>query len=451
MGVNPAARPLQRILGLGFGLAVLFGNTVGVGILRLPGTVAAALGDRTLILVAWILGGAYVLMCAIAGAELAAALPEAGGFRVYARRALGEPVGYGIAWCDWLCSVVAVALVSVTAVTFLGALIPPVADYPRTIAVAIIALLTVGHWIGLRVGASLTTFISAALGVMLLLLVISCLLAAPEHRPADLPLPQAANAAPLFSVAMLMTAVPAMRSILTAYDGWYGPIYMAEENRQPARTLPRAMIGGAALVVGLYLSINLAILHVLPLQVLAESTLPAADAARLVLPRGGEQLVTIISLMTVLSLINTTLLVAPRIVFAISRDGLFWRKASEVSESGTPRMALLLTATVAALLVVTGSFEQFVALYSVLFLFLYISAFLAVFVLRYREPSLPRPFKAPGFPFTTGIVLLGSLAFLAAAVAEDPRSGNIGVLFLAGCVGAYARVNRARKLRAATA
>jgi len=95
------SRPLGRILGLGFGLAIAFGTMVGVGILRLPGTVAAALGDCTLIILFWTLGGLYTLMCAVAVAELAAMIPETGGFRVYARRAFGEGFGFAIGWIDW--------------------------------------------------------------------------------------------------------------------------------------------------------------------------------------------------------------------------------------------------------------------------------------------------------------------------------------------------------------
>lgn len=97
-----AARPLLRILGLGFGLALVFGNMIGVGILRLPGMVAASLGDRWLILLFWALGGLYALIGAVAVAELAAMIPETGGFRVYVRRAFGERFGFAIGWCDWL-------------------------------------------------------------------------------------------------------------------------------------------------------------------------------------------------------------------------------------------------------------------------------------------------------------------------------------------------------------
>jgi APA family basic amino acid/polyamine antiporter len=224
---------------------------------------------------------------------------------------------------------------------------------------------------------------------------------------------------------------------------------MAEENTDPARALPRSIIGGALLVIGLYLVINVALLHVLPLPVMAASQIPAADAARVVLPRGGAELITVVSLLTVLSLLNNMLLGAPRILYGLGRDGLLPGKAASVSAGGTPRVALALTSAMAVVLVLTGTFEQIIALTAVLFLLCYIAAFLAVFVLRRRLPDLPRPYRALGFPVSTAIVLCGSVAFLVAAVAEDPRSAVIAGLFLACCAPAYAWVSRGRRLRAA--
>jgi APA family basic amino acid/polyamine antiporter len=441
-------RPLQRILGLGFGLAMVFGTMVGVGILRLPGTVAAALGDRTLIMIAWGLGGLYALMGAVAVAELAAMIPEAGGFRVYARRAFGEGVGFAVGWVDWLACVATVAYGAVTAVTYLGALWRPAMTYPRAGAVLIVALFSAIHWIGLRIGRSVTATISVAIGLTLMVVIIGCFVVSAVAEPAAAPLPNTAASLPLMSMAMIFAVVPALRAVLTSYDGWYAPIYMAEENANPARTLPRAIIGGALLVVALYLLINVALLRTLPLHVLAGSDLPAADAARMIFPWGGMTLVTVISLLTVLSLLSNNLLMAPRVLFAIGRDGLLTEKTAFV-EGGTPRVALALSSAVAVVVIVTGSFEQIIALFAVLFLVLYVSAFLAVFVLRYRSPALPRPYKALGYPFSTAIVLIGSIAFLIAAIAEDPRSGLIATVFLACCAPAYVLTARSRRLRVA--
>jgi APA family basic amino acid/polyamine antiporter len=441
------ARPLRRILGVGFGLALVFGTMVGVGILRLPGTVAAALGDRTLIMVAWGLGGLYSLMGAVAVAELAAMIPETGGFRVYARRAFGDGVGFAVGWVDWLTNVASLAYVAVTAVAFCGALWPQATVFPRAAAILVLGVFTGVHWVGLRIGSSLTALISTAIGILLMILVVGCFVVPPAAAGAGPALAKTAASLPLMSLAMVFSMVPALRAILTAYDGWYTPIYMAEENTDPARTLPRAIIGGTFLVVALYLVINLAMLRVLPLPVLAASQLPAADAARVILPRGGAELVTVISLLTVLSLLNNILLAAPRVLFAIGRDGLITEKAAIVSRGGTPRIALALTSAAVVLVILTGSFDQIIALSAVLFLIYYSAAFLSVFVLRYRLPDLARPYKAWGYPFSTAIVLAGSIAFLVAAIAEDPRSGIIAAAFLASCAPAYAWLVRNRRLR----
>jgi APA family basic amino acid/polyamine antiporter len=444
---SPASRSLHRILGLGFGLALAFGTTVGVGILRLPGVVAAALGDRALIIVFWCLGGLYALMGAVAVAELAAMIPETGGFRVYARRAFGDGVGFVVGWCDWLTNVASLAYVAITTVTFLGILWPAATASPRVLAVAVLALFTGIHWMGLRLGSSLTAIISVSIALMLMVLVVCCFLVAPAAGVSVAPLAHTAASLPWISMAMLFAVVPALRAILTAFDGWYAPIYMAEESTEPARNLPRAIIGGALLIASLYLLINLAFLRALPVPALAASALPAADAARAVFSKGGATLVTVISLFTLLSLLNNILLETPRVLFAIGRDGLFTDKAALVSEGGTPRIALALTSAGVALVILTGTFEQVIALYAVLFLFSYVSAFLAVFVLRYREPTLPRPYKAFGYPFSTAIVLAGSLAFLVAAVVEDPRSGLIAAAFLGMCAPVYAWLARGRRLR----
>src|ERR1700685_4786704 len=131
-------------------------------------------------------------------------------------------------------------------------------------------------------------------------------------------------------------------------------------------------------------------LRVLPLPVLAASSLPATDAARVVLPRGGAELVTVISLLTVLSLINAIMLMTPRILLAIGRDGFFTKKAALVSAGGTPRVALAVSNAGAAALILSGTFEQIVAVAAGGFLLDYVSAYVALMVLRRKEPAMPR-------------------------------------------------------------
>lgn len=451
MATAPSAqRPLRRILGLGFGLAIAFGGTVGVGILRLPGTLAGALGDSRLIVLFWVLGGFYAVLGAVAVAELAAMLPRAGGFYVYARRAFGDGVGFVIGWSDWFNNVASIVYASMTATTFLAELWPLAGLHPRTVALAILATFTAFHWVGLRIGDAMTRIISVSVGVMLLTLVVACFLAAPVAPTAAPPLANTAIALPLMSLAMLTVVVTALRSVLVTYDGWYSPIYFAEECTSATANLPRALVGGTLLVAALYIVINIAFLRVLPLPVLAASKLPAAAAAGAVLPRGGALLVTVISLFTVLSLVNATLLMTPRILLAIGRDGFFARSAASVSASGTPRVALGVTSVMAAILIVTGTFEQIIALASILFLLNYLSAYAAMFVLRRTQPTAPRPYRAFGFPVTTAVVLVGSILFLVAAVTDGPIYGGIAAAMIAACVPLYWYIARQRRRAVAT-
>jgi APA family basic amino acid/polyamine antiporter len=155
--------------------------------------------------------------------------------------------------------------------------------------------------------------------------------------------------------------------------------------------------------------------------------------------------------MTVLSLINATLLMAPRILLAIGRDGFFTEKAALVSAGGTPRVALAVSSLGAAALILSGSFEQIIAIAAVLFLLMYVSGYTALFVLRRKEPATPRPYRAFGYPYTTAIVLVACLLLWIAAIVEDRRSAAIAGLLLIACAPVYAWIARRRRLSAAAA
>ena len=219
------------------------------------------------------------------------------------------------------------------------------------------------------------------------------------------PAPVSIMSLPLLSLGMVAALAAALRSVIVTYDGWYTSIYLAEEIVDAARAVPRAMIACALLVTALYLLINIGFLHALSLPALAASKLPAADAARAILPHGGAEFVTIVSLCTLLGLINAVLLGTPRIFYAIARD-LRIGSLVKVSEGGTPRVALGLTSVAAVLLILWGSLDELIALAAVLFVMNYVSGYSALFTLRWREPGLERPFRALGYPWATTVVLV---------------------------------------------
>src|SRR5271170_566653 len=421
---------LSRILGLGFGVAVIFGGTVGAGILRLPGTIAGQLGSFWPIMLVWLLGGGYALLGAISVAELGTAMPQAGGFYIYSKRAFGAPAGFAVGWADWLNNCAVVAYAAVAAAEYFGALVPGMAARQTSVALALVFLFCALHWTGLRLSSSLQQLTSSVTAVTFLLLAAACLLHSVRANTAVV---SAGFTRGTGLLQMLVPVVAAVRAIVVTYDGWYEAIYFTEEDTDVSKHLPRAMIGGVGIVLGLYLLMNLAFLHVLSIPALAASKLPAADAARIVFPAWGGSFVTVLSLLTLLSLINAVLLGAPRILLAIGRDGLFTERAARVGPGGTPRVALLLSAATTAILIASGSFEAIIAVAAILVAAMYCVNYIAVIVLRLREPEMARPFRAWGYPVTTILVLAGSVAFLVAAIHDDLASAYraIGLLMVA--------------------
>ncbi len=442
----------MRILGLGFGLAVVFGSTVGVGILRLPGTVAAQLGNSWLILAVWIAGGVYTLLGAVSIAELAAMLPETGGFYVYSKRAFGSAVGFTVGWGDWLNNCAVLAFGSVAAAEYLSALILRLAGHETAVALLLLASLTLVHWIGLRLSSIVLQLSSSATALTLIVLASACFF----HRDTgDSALHHPLPTAPSGAVAIFAALIVAFRAVIVTYDGWYEAIYFAEEDKNPTRNLPRAMIGGVVIIVALYLLMNLAFLLVMPMGELAASKLPAANAAQIVFASSSfaafsGKFVTVLSLLTLISLVNSVMLGAPRILFAVGRDGLFSERVTTVSATGTPRPALLLSSVAAALLVASGTFENIVTIAAFFVASMYCVNYVALFTLRWREPATPRPFCAWGYPWSTGVVLLGSFLFLVAAVRGDPTTALRAFVLLAISVPVYLWMKkRARDSRSA--
>jgi APA family basic amino acid/polyamine antiporter len=406
-------RPLLRILGLTFGLAVILGGTIGVGILRTPGAVAAELGSRTWIVAVWTLGGVYTLIGVVSFAELGTALPQAGGYYVYSRRAFGERIGFLTGWTDWVTYCAVLGYISIATGEFTLAVVPGLGSLGVTpIALASLAAFVLLQRTGLRVSSRAQEIASLVKFLAFLALVAACFRHPGSREAAAIARPES----PFFAV------VVALQSVIITYGGWQSALYFAEEDRDPSKNLPRSMIGGVAIVIVVYLLLNLAFLHVLPLPELASSKLPAAAAAEAVFGEGGERLVTLLSLVSLLPLLNAILMVGTRILYALSRDIPRWSRAAEVSESGAPVAAMLVTAGGAAILAASGTFEKLVAIASFFLAANYFVCCLALLVLRRKEPELPRPFRAWGYPASAILVAGGAGVFLAGAVAGDTRN-----------------------------
>jgi basic amino acid/polyamine antiporter, APA family len=424
----PSKGHLLRILGVGFGVAVSLGGTVGAGILRTPGAVAAQLRSAPLIMLAWIAGGVYALVCTISVSELGTMLPFEGGWYVYASRAFGGYGGFFAGYSDWLVEVVSLSYVATAAGEFIAALVPRLSSDIKTIAIFVLTVLGLLHYMGIRIGSRAQRLNSLVVGLGLVGFVVACF--AVGHR--DLPryAPTMIHLSPT-GLPLVIAFVIAFQSIIITYDGWYSAIYFMEEDRDPTRNLPRSALGGVACSIGIFLLVNIALLYVLPLPQLAASEVPAADAAQFIFGKAGQQIILLIALLTVFGVINATLLMAPRILFALGRDGLFLRRAAEVNDGGTPTAGLLLTVLTAIGLILGRSFEKLVSIQSVLAVVLYLTGFISLFVLRRREPNLPRPFPAWGYPWTPLTALIGSLVYLALNIGSDFKNGLLALTFVA--------------------
>jgi len=190
--------------------------------------------------------------------------------------------------------------------------------------------------------------------------------------------------------------------------------------------------------------LNAAFLRVVPLATIAREKLAVAVVAHHLFGFDGDNVTRMLAIVALLSAVNSNVLMAPRVVFAMSRDRLFWRGAAEVNRGGTPDVALLISSMVAAAFVMWGGFNFVVAVLAFFFVANYTLSFTSLFVLRHRQPDAPRPFRAIGHPLTTALALLASVAFLIGAVLGDLKTSIWAVAVLAASVPVYLLV---RKLR----
>ena len=413
----------MRVLGLVFGLAVIIGNTIGAGILRAPGGVAELLPNHWLFLGAWLVGGLYALLGSIQIAELGTMLPRSGGQYVFARHALGEYAGFIVGWTDWISTSGSAALLALVVGEFTEALFPSLAGKAIPIALAVTIIFLMIQWRGVIWGSTVqnvTSLLKALAFIVLILAAFAWSGTSAAEQTIKTP-----------ELGLLAAFILALQGVIYTYDGWTGVIYFSEEVESPSRNVPRALFGGVLSVIAIYLLLNLAVLHVLPLSKIAGQDFAVGAAAGVVFGKHGDAVFRTLTIISMLSAINACQLMATRVLFAMSRDGLFARQAATVNEGGTPRFALLLTGAVSVLFIVFG--QTFAALITVLaffFVAMYALSFISLFVLRRREPDRERPYRAWGYPITTALALLGSILFLLGAIASDTRNSLYALLLV---------------------
>jgi APA family basic amino acid/polyamine antiporter len=421
---SPGRRKLLTVLGVGFGLAVTIGNTIGAGILRTPGEVAEKLPSFGLFISVWIVGGLYAILGANALAELGTLVPESGGQYVFVRRSLGNYAAFIVGWSDWISTCGTTAAVAYVVGEY--AVVPfPALRSATVVALAVLAAFTLLQWRGIRWGGTAQDVTSILKALVFVVLIAACFWLGGR-------IPGKSAIVPEVEGSLLLAYIFALQSVIYTYDGWSAVIYFSEEVKDSGKNIPRAMFGGVLAVIVIYIFVNLAFLRVVPLATIAGQSFPAGIVAQHIFPRYGDPILRSLVIVALLSAVNANVLMAPRVIFAMARDGLFWRGAQEVNKGGTPDVALLISALVSAAIIIwSDKVTQVLALLAFFFVANYTLSFIAVFALRRREPAAPRPFRAIGHPFTTALAILASVAFLAGAVAVDTRNSVYALVVLA--------------------
>ncbi|MBK9257441.1 MAG: APC family permease [Saprospiraceae bacterium] len=419
---------LLKLLGVGFGIAVTVGGTIGTGILRKPGPIAEQIGDPTLILVLWLAVGIYALLGVFCAIELAISLPQAGAWYVYARRAFGNYFGFLTGITSWLGTVAALGFGAYTMSEYISLLIPSMESYNQFMAITILFILTGFHWLGTKSAGKSQEILAFIKAIGLLIFVFICFTYGQAPTLTDTQTTVSNTIGPIGIIAV----ITALQSIFYTYDGWHTATYFTEENKDPVKTLPKSMILGVLTIIIIYLLVNGAILYILPMEVLIHSKLAAADAVSMIFGDGSSKMVTLFLMISILGIVNAQIMFAPRVIFSMSRDKLFFPAASLVNKMGTPSVAMPLTALLSIGLILSGKDTCGILSDIATFFFVmsYAAGFAALIRLRYTEPELSRPFKAPWFPFLPYFLLLLSIMFLAGAVYTDYNSSKFALIFL---------------------
>lgn len=426
---------LLRILRVRDGLAVTVGIVIGVGILRTPGLIAQYLGNPLAMLGVWLFGGIVVVLSTLVLAEMAAALPEAGGKYVYAREAYGPQIGFVVGWSELL----------VTRAFSGGAKAVVIAEYvvlllgrgsvPILAGTVILAFFLL-HTGGLRAGRNFQNF--STLAKILLLLAVgtagvlggdgSGFLTALEVSP---------------EYAGLLGLALAYQAVSFTYYGWEEPAKLAEETENPGRSMPRILVGGAVAVAALYLLINLAFLSALTPAEMAGSPLVAADALHATLGGAAGTFVTVASLIILLSSLNVQFLGMPRVALALAREGMAPGRFTRVGAKGTPQPALAFITIILLGLAVTGAFEFLLRFMMTVAFAVDLVVLGGLFRLRRLRPDLKRPLEVPLYPWLPAATLVLYLLVLVSIVWTQPGLGlGAGIMLGSLWVAGWAVMNR---------
>jgi APA family basic amino acid/polyamine antiporter len=422
---------LITTLGVGFGIAVAIGNTIGAGIVRAPGVIANLLPSTWLYFAAWAVGGLYMSLGALQFAELGALLPKSGGQYNFSRAALGDYAGFIVGWSDWISTAGSFAAVSIVFAEYAGDLLPFAHGRVRPIAAGVILLFALLQWKSMKIGSGVQNFTTILKAVLFLAVVAVCFF----HQATPVTALASRAAVPV-GWPLFVSFIVALQAVIYTYDGWYGVVYFGGEVHNPGREIPRAIFGTVISVLAIYFLVNAAIVHLVSVREFAGSDFAMGIAARRVLGAAGDNFIRVVVVVGLLSSVNAMEMATSRALYAMSRDGLFFPLFARVNSGGIPAPSLWLS-TAVGLCFAMFSFERVAAILASFFVADYALTFVSLFVLRKRMPDAERPHRAWGYPWTTSIALIASVVFLIGALASDRENTPLTFLVLAASYPVY--------------
>jgi len=407
---------LKKSLGLSFNIAVLIGGTIGVGILRTPGTIAEMLDNYWLIIASWLIGGFYILIGANSYAELATMLPKAGGSYNYIKRAFGDYAGFLSGWFDYITNAIPPAFYCIVISEYLIILFPHLASYSTVLAISLLVAFVLLHLSGVKNGSVIQQVTSFLKVICFVALVVACFMYSGVQLD---PIPKDSS---FFQIGMIFGFFKSLQLIIGTYNGWNSVCFFAEENDDPSKNIPKSLYSGVLLVIAIYVLVNVAFFHVLSLDNLAKSNLAAADVANIIFGKNGAIIVTVISIFSLISILNAFMMIPPRILYGLSRDGFFIEKGTTVNKGGTPIVALLVSSLFSLFLICIGSFEVLFSFAAFTSIIVWGLAYFSLIKLRNSEPDLPRPYRSLWYPWATIIAIIASIILLSGFIYSDPKS-----------------------------
>lgn len=427
---------LNRALSATFGMAACVGGIIGLGIMRTPGEIATVIQDPVLYLLLWLGIGLFVLLCTASIVELVGMAPQSGGVYVLVRRAYGTYAGFVIGWIDWISFGATYALKAVVVMEFAALLAPAAKLWSTPGAVLITSLFAGLQLLGAKASARVQQWAAAFIAFIMLGFTMALVMLGNEPQ-ASVTLPAAD-----WSVAALGTAFAA---VVFAYDGWLFASYFGGEIRGGGKQVARACVKGIALVIVIYVLLNAALVFRVPLAHLVGQDLALAHALDIAVFDGAGLTVVASAIVILLLQQNLGYMAGSRVLYALSRDGMGTRRATGVSQVGTPVGALVFTWLITVALILAGGFSFLLNFTVLLYVCLYLCLLVGIFVLRRTEPRTERPVRAWGFPYGTILGIFGWLGMFLVIAIGAPESALYVLVIIGISWPAYAVIQRYRK------